>query len=206
MPDLDVRDAVVAQLLRWFDDDAAELVPALQDFERLPEAMDAAVAEKAARSILAAIGFGVGEQQVLSPQGASSGMFSRRLAHVRLDLSTLNAAHPAAAVIVHEAAHCLDQGPYDFDHPWSTTPEQRLQALTAQLVACFSSHTFTSSVLGLDPGRGQLALARQVVGQLAASGAAEQAVAQDAGQRVGQVTQLLREALLAPPWTHRPER
>jgi hypothetical protein len=200
--DHDVGAQVVSQLGRWLEDGDAEVVAGLSRPAQIPWP----AAETAARSILANIGFLVSEQRVLSPQGASSGMFSRRLAHIRLDLSARHTQHAAAAVITHEAAHCLDRGPYDFDHPWSATPAEKLQALTAQLVACFSSHTFTWGVLGIDPGPGQLALARLVTRQLAGAGAAEQAVAKDVGRRVGEVTQVLLEALEAPPWTHLPER
>jgi hypothetical protein len=202
--DHDAGADVVSQLDRWCHDGDADIVPGLS---RPPSsAVLPSPPEAAARSILTSIGFLVSEQQVLSPQGASSGMFSRRLAHIRLDLGARNERDAAAAVITHEAAHCLDRGPYDFDHPWSTTPVERLHALTAQLVACFSSHTFTRTVLGIDPGPGQLALARVVTRQVVDAGAMDQTVAPDVGRRVTDVTQTLQEALTAPPWTHRPDR
>ncbi|GGQ78383.1 hypothetical protein GCM10010267_46720 [Streptomyces griseorubens] len=66
-------------------------------------------------------------------------MFSRRLAHLRVDFSVASADDLRAAIICHEVAHALDPGLYDFDHPWVKTAEEMIQAQHAQLV-------------GLDPG------------------------------------------------------
>jgi hypothetical protein len=166
-----------------------------------PDAGSPQEAEAAARSILAAVGYAVSEQEVRSPQGRSSGMFSRRLAHVRIDLAARHPDDRAAAVICHEAAHCLDPGPYDFDHPWSVTPQQRRQALVAQLVACLSSHAFVRGVLNIAAGPGQLALAQRMVHALADGAKLDPGTAQDVAGRVATVTGTMRAALAAPPWT-----
>ncbi|MCX4749327.1 hypothetical protein OG455_28115 [Kitasatospora sp. NBC_01287] len=165
--------------------------------------------ERAARDVVAAIGFELSEGPVLSPQGESGGMFSRRLAHIRIDLSvTLDGDHPAA-VIAHEASHCVDPGAYDFDHPWEKTPDQVRNAVLAQLVAGLSSHGFVRAILGADPGPGQLALARHMVEVLRSSpalGTFDAADAARVGSRVADVVRTLDEARTAPSWRRRPDR
>ncbi|MEU4882812.1 hypothetical protein AB0G19_20460 [Streptomyces althioticus] len=80
-------------------------------------------------------------------------MFSRRLAHLRVDFSVASADDLRAAIICHEVAHALDPGLYDFDHPWVKTAEEMIQAQHAQLVACLSSQAFTREFWAPIPDR-----------------------------------------------------
>ncbi|WP_240137694.1 hypothetical protein [Streptomyces sp. MUM 178J] len=85
-----------------------------------------------AERIVQSLGYILSEGEIRSPQGASAGMFSRRLAHLRVDCSVAPADDHRAAIICHEVAHDLDPGPYDFDHPWVKTTEEVIQAQHAQ--------------------------------------------------------------------------
>jgi hypothetical protein len=102
-------------------------------------------------------------------------------------------------LICHEVVHGIDIGDYDFDHPWTPTPGQRRHALAAQLVACLASYAFVATVLHADPGLGQLALARQVVRELALQGpdVIDRAAL---GERVAAAVAVMCAALDAPPW------
>ncbi|WP_422770539.1 hypothetical protein ACN28C_28155 [Plantactinospora sp. WMMC1484] len=173
---------------------------------RPPGPASPGAAEPVARAILAALGYQVSDGPIHSPQGRSCGMFSRRLAHVRIDLAARDPADDPAAVICHEAAHCVDEGPYDFDHPWPKTAEQRDQAVRAQLVACLSSHLFVRGELDVEPGPGQLALAGHMVRTLVNGSGLAPSDAHGIAGRVEAVTRTLRAALSAPPWVDRPTR
>jgi hypothetical protein len=183
-------------------------IPGAPDPDAAPADPDAAAAgaaaELTARGIVAAIGFELSQGQVRSPQGRSAGMFSRRLAHIRIDLAA-GGGHPAA-VICHELVHCVDHGPYDFDHPWPPTRAQARNALLAQLVACLGSQEFVSTVLRVAPGRGQLALARHVVRTLDGSPETSDFDAGEVADRVAGAVQTLNEARTAPAWRHRAAR
>lgn len=67
------------------------------------------------------LGYILKQDEIRSPQGVSAGVFSRRLAHIRVGFSAAPPADHRAAITGHEVAHALDPGPYDFDHPWAKT-------------------------------------------------------------------------------------
>ncbi|MEU0195985.1 hypothetical protein ABZ250_40250 [Streptomyces afghaniensis] len=163
------------------------------------------VGDGTAERIVQALGYILSEGEIRSPQGVSAGMFSRRLAHIRVDFSVAPAADHRAAIIGHEVAHTLDPGPYDFDHPWAKTGDEVVQAQHAQLVACLSSHAFTRGVLRADPGPGQLALARYVLQVLDHLGAHRDLPDRGIEQRVESVVGLMAEAMTAPTWEWNPE-
>ncbi|MEV3998817.1 hypothetical protein AB0K62_24590 [Streptomyces halstedii] len=162
-------------------------------------------ADGTAEQIARALGYILSEGEIRSPQGVSAGMFSRRLAHVRIDFSVASAADHRAAIICHELAHALDPGPYEFDHPWAKTTEEIIQAQHAQLVACLSSHAFTRKILGVDPGPGQMALAEYVFGALDHLGAREDLSDQGIGHRVEFTVGVMAAAMTTPEWIRPPD-
>ncbi|OPF81408.1 hypothetical protein VT50_0210070 [Streptomyces antioxidans] len=170
------------------------------------DASSTAIGDGKAERIVQSLGYILSQGEIRSPQGVSAGMFSRRLAHIRVDFSVAPPADHRAAIIGHEVAHALDPGPYDFDHPWAKTEEEIVQAQHAQLVACLSSHAFTRGVLGVNPGPGQLALARYVLQVLEHLGAREDLPGRGIEQRVESVVCLMAEAMTAPTWVRSPDR
>lgn len=162
--------------------------------------------EGTAERIVQSLGYILSEGKILSPQGPSAGMFSRRLAHLRVDFSMAPPDDHRAAVICHEIAHALDPGPYDFDHPWAKTAEEVILAQHAQLVACLSSHAFTRGVLGANPGPGQMNLAGHVFRALDHLGARVGLPDHGIGQRVEFVVGAMSAAMTAPAWSRTPDR
>ncbi|MFE6915472.1 hypothetical protein [Streptomyces rubiginosohelvolus] len=162
-------------------------------------------AHSAAEQIAQALGYVVSVGGIRSPQGVSAGMFSRRLAHVRVDFSVAPAADHRAAIICHELAHALDPGPYEFDHPWVKTAEEIVQAQHAQLVACLSSHAFTRGILGVDPGPGQMALAEHVFRALDHLDALDGLPRRNIGRRVELTVGVMASAMSAPAWLREPD-
>lgn len=134
-------------------------------------------------------------------------MFSRRLAQVRVDLSVASAADHSAAIICHELAHALDPGPYEFDHPGTKTTAEIVQAQHAQLVACLSSHAFSSGILGVAPGPGQTALAECVFMPLELDHleACDGLSGRDIGRRVEFTVGVMAAAMTAPAWFRAPD-
>jgi hypothetical protein len=167
---------------------------------RLTLAADAIDAEATARHVAATLGLAVSEGPVLSPQGVSGGMYSRRLAHVRVDMSVaLSGDHPAA-LFLHEVGHCLDPGDYAFDLPWDRTLETIRGAVLAQLVACTSSHTFVAGMTGADPGPGQARVAKEMFRALESLPPGAPVDLSDLVARVAACVGIMAAAAVAPPW------